>query len=168
MDHDFEVFCQETWHRLVAALAHYTGDALLAEELAQDALIRAGDRWPSVSQLASPAGWTFRVGANLASSHFRRRAAERRALRRYGAVDQSRPEPADALTVREALHTLPDRQRQAVVLRYFLDLSPDEAGAVMGVTGQAVRNLTHRALARLRDDLVVADDEEEEEVSDVR
>lgn len=163
MHPDFERFCEDVWPRLVAALAHYTGDARLAEEFAQDALIRAGDRWARVGHMRSPAGWTFRVGANLAHSHFRRRAAERRALQRHGPPDESQPDPADALAVQRALQDLPDRQRQAVVLRYYLDLSPDEAGEVLGVSGQAVRNLTHRAIATLRDTFII-----DEETTDVR
>lgn len=158
---DFETFCVDAWPRLVAALAHYCGDPRLAEEFAQDALIRAGDRWKRVGQMASPAGWTFRVGANLAKSHFRRKSAERRAYARYGAPPDVAADTADALAVRESLQELPDRQRQAIVLRYYLDLSPDEAGDVMGISGQAVRNLVHRAVSSLRDEFLT------EEVRDV-
>lgn len=150
MTPDFEEFCADAWPRLVAALAHHCGDARLAEEFAQDALIRAGDRWGRVSLMASPTGWAFRAGANLANSHFRRKAAERRAYARHGAATEAVADTADALAVREALQGLPERQRQAVVLRYFLELSPEEAGDVMGVTGQAIRNLTHRGVEALR------------------
>lgn len=159
VDREFEEFCRGSWRRLVAALAHYTGDPLLAEELAQDALIRAGDRWASVSLLDSPEGWTFRVGANLAASYFRRRRAERRALQRHGAPDADPADPSDRLAVHDALLGLPVRQRQAVVLRYFLGLTADEAGQAMGVSGQAVRNLTHRAVVQLRDEFTVDDEE---------
>jgi len=50
-------------------------------------------------------------------------------------------------TVAAALWTLPRRQREAVVLRYYLDLSVDETARVMGVSPGTVKSATHRALA---------------------
>jgi RNA polymerase sigma factor (sigma-70 family) len=49
--------------------------------------------------------------------------------------------------VAAALRRLPRRQREAVVLRYYLDLSVDETARVMGVTSGTVKSATHRALA---------------------
>lgn len=162
----FEVFCAQSYPRLVAALAHQTGDAWLAEELAQEALIRAANRWKRVSRLASPAGWTFAVGANLARSQFRRRQAERRVLARL-AAERARPaaDAADTLAVRTALLALPDKQRAAVVLRYFLQLTADEAAEVLDSTPGAVRGLTHRAVTTLRLRLLLPDPEEANDVS---
>ncbi len=74
---DVERFCHEAWPRLVAALTNQFGDRWLAEDLAQEALVRACERWSSVRRLDSPIGWTFRVGVNLSRSSLRRRAAER-------------------------------------------------------------------------------------------
>ncbi|HZP15125.1 MAG TPA: sigma factor, partial [Nocardioides sp.] len=71
-------FCRETWPRLVGALSLMTGDRHVAEELAQEALVRVCERWDEVRAMESPLGWTHRVAFNLASSHFRRRSAERR------------------------------------------------------------------------------------------
>lgn len=151
---ELERFCDNAYPRLVAALAHHTGDRWLAEELAQDALIRACARWDrDVSAMQSPLGWTFRVGVNLARSHFRRRLAERRAMARHGAQrpsDTPDPRSEDVVDVRAALALLPSRQREAVVMRYFLDLSAAEVGDVLGMSPGAVRVLTHRAVAVLR------------------
>jgi RNA polymerase sigma factor (sigma-70 family) len=150
---DLDAFCDAAYPRLVAALAHHTGDRWLAEELAQDALIRACARWDrDVSRMASPLGWTFRVGVNLARSQFRRRLAERRALARHGSSRGEAPElqSADAMDVRAALALLPARQREAVVMRYVLDLSAAQVGAAMSLSPGAVRVLTHRAVTALR------------------
>lgn len=149
---DLEGFCAEAYPKLVGALAHHFGDLPLAEDLAQDALVRASDHWARVGQLASPLGWTFRVGVNLGNSWFRRRAAERRARQRLGApaAGQADPDVADRLAVTEALQQLTDPQREAVVLRYFLGLSAEEAAAVLDRTPGAVRGLTHRAVQTLR------------------
>ena len=63
-------------------LALYVGDRGLAEELAQEALIRLCQHWPRVRRMERPGGWLTRVAMNLARSSWRRRAAEhqRRAL----------------------------------------------------------------------------------------
>jgi RNA polymerase sigma factor (sigma-70 family) len=49
--------------------------------------------------------------------------------------------------VAAALRKLPQRQREAVVLRYYLDLSEEETAGVMGVARGTVKSATHRALA---------------------
>lgn len=160
-----ERFCAHAHPRLVAALTHHFGDQWLAEELAQEALVQACDRWPQVRQLDSPTGWAFRVGANLGTSRFRRRAAERRARARHGppAVAHRDPDAVDRLAVTEALNALPEQQRETVVLRYYLGLSARQIAETVGSTEGAVRVATHRALARLREALgdVVADEPEE-------
>lgn len=157
---DLERFCADAHPRLVAALTHHVGDRWLAEELAQDALIRACDHWGRVQHLASPLGWTFRVGVNLGNSWFRRRAAERRARQRHGASGDAHhdPDAADRLVVREALARLTARQREAVLLRYYLRLTVEETATVMDATTGAVRGLTHRALASLRENLDLGPD----------
>jgi len=150
---DFERFCRDAHPGLVAALAHHCGDRFLAEELAQEALIRAGDRWSKVRQLDSPAGWTFRVGANLAVSSFRRRGAEKRALARASASGGSGarrdPDAGEAVAVRRALDELPEKQRRVLLMRYVLDLSAEQTGATLGMSAGAVRMQCHRALATL-------------------
>lgn len=152
-DEEVERFCADAHPQLVGALAHQFGDRWLAEDLAQEALVRACDRWSKVRRLDSPVGWTFRVGVNLGRSRFRRRSAERRANARRG------PEPsvhhdadtADRIAVNEALCELTDRQREAVVLRYFLGMTAGQAAATVGSTEGAVRVQTHRAIGRLRE-----------------
>jgi RNA polymerase sigma factor (sigma-70 family) len=149
----FETFCATAHPQLVAALTHHTGDRWLAEELAQEALIRAGDNWARVGKLASPVGWAFRVGANLASSHFRRRRAERRALQRRGVDDGGAyldADTPDRVAVQQALAGLTQDQRAAVILRYYLGLSTEEAGAALDVSSGAVRGRIHRAVEQLR------------------
>jgi len=64
----------------------------VAEEIAQEALARAWERWDVVSLMSSPDGWTYRVAFNLAKSHYRRRQAEKRAMDRLESGD---PGPSD-------------------------------------------------------------------------
>ena len=154
-----ERFCAAAWSRLVAAMSHYCGDVYLAEELVQEALVRACRRWVHVSGLASPEGWTYRVAVNLANSAWRRQRAERRARQRHGPEQQVRRAVAveDQMLVRAALQTLTAQQREAVVLRHVLDLSVEQTAQVLETTPGAVRALSHRALVRMREDLALAD-----------
>lgn len=137
--------------RLVGALHLYTGDRHLAYELAQEALARACRDWEKVARMDAPQAWVYRVAMNLASSHFRRRRAERRA---QGRMALERPPPdsdvAVRVAVREAIAELTSRQRQAVVLRYYGDLSVAETGKAMGCRPGTVRALTAQGLDGLR------------------
>lgn len=72
---DLAAFCRLEHPRLVGTLGLYTGDADLAEELAQDALLRACRDWDRVRTFAAPGAWVHRVAINLANSAFRSRAA---------------------------------------------------------------------------------------------
>jgi DNA-directed RNA polymerase specialized sigma24 family protein len=69
------------YQRLTGVLSLYCRDRHVAEELAQDTLIRVINNWGRVRQLGSPSAWAHRVAINLANSHLRRVLAERRARR---------------------------------------------------------------------------------------
>lgn len=144
-------FCRAEHPRLVGSMSLYTGDAALAEELAQEALARACRQWSQVSVMAAPGAWVHRVAINLANSHFRRLLLERRARQRI--VDSQRtadPDVASAVAVRTAVAALPRRQRTAIVLRYFLDLPVKDVAAAMGCREGTVRALTSQAITALR------------------
>jgi RNA polymerase sigma factor (sigma-70 family) len=146
-------FCREIHPQLVGALTFYVGDQAVAEELAQEVLVRIWQHWAEVGTYTSPRSWAFRVAYNLANSGLRRRAAERRARARLdapAAVDVDGGAWADRIAVRVAVAALPDRQRAAVVLRYFAGLPVDETAAAMGCPDGTVKALTSRAVARLR------------------
>lgn len=145
--------------RLVAGLSLYVGDRTIAEELVQEAFLRAFQRWERVARLDSPGGWTWRVALNLANSRLRRLAAERWARQRMDGVETVvvDGDTAEAVAVRRAVAALPSRQRAALVLRYFLDLTVDEAADRMDVSADAIRSLTKRGVAALRVQLGGAD-----------
>ena len=150
---DAVAFCTEEFPRLTGALGLYVGDRAVAEELAQEALLRACRRWERVSRLESPGGWTWRVARNLANSHLRRRLAERRARARLSSEPQWDVGPVDTagqVAVREAVAALPERQRTVLVMRYFLDRSAQQTGQELGMSEDAVRSLTKRAITALR------------------
>lgn len=146
-------FCRRIHPGLVGALRLYLGDAEVADELAQDTLVRVVERWTVVSAMDHPEGWAFRVAFNLARSGLRRRLAERRALTRLGPAPTSArtPDVAETIEVRAAIASLPPRQRQAVVLRYYGDLTVDQVAEAMGCRAGTVKAHLHQALAALRD-----------------
>lgn len=161
-------FCHDAWPRLVGGLSLYTGDRFVAEELAQDVLVRVCEHWDDVRQMDSPLGWAHRVGFNLASSHFRRRKAERRARARlHSRVDVAAPtvDAADALALREAVAGLSPAQREAIVLRYYDGLPVTEVAALLGCPESTVKTNTRRGIARLRESGLL-DDVELLEASD--
>lgn len=166
---EFVAFCQREHPRLVGALTLYTGDPDVAEEVAQDALLKACERWGAVSAMDRPGAWVHRVAMNAASSRFRRRGAERRARRRLEVASSHQPSEADQaddrLVVRRLVAALPERQRRAVVLRHFLGMDVEEVAVHLECRPGAVRALTHRAIASLREH--VADLELESELEGV-
>jgi RNA polymerase sigma-70 factor (ECF subfamily) len=153
---DIESFCRAEHPRLVQAMTLYTGSPDLAFELTQEALARAHRDWSRVSGMDAPGAWVHRVAINLANSQWRRRryerlAGERAATRPAVAPDQHSSLEDGAIEVRRALARLPPRQREAVVLRFLLDLSIDETARHMHCAAGTVRALTAQGIARLRD-----------------
>jgi RNA polymerase sigma factor (sigma-70 family) len=136
--------------KLVGLVSLYCGDRWVAEEIAQETLSRLWARSPETTP-DSPDAWTYRVAMNLANSWFRRRAIERRARDTFRAAppDHDHSDPDDFLAVSAALRHLPPRQRQAVVLRYFADLSVEETARAMRCAPGTVKAHTHKALAEL-------------------
>ena len=155
MDDEAREFCRRMRPRLIGALSLLTGDRGVAEELAQEALVRVWSRWRQLDALGEPAmsAWTYRVAVNLGNSWLRRRLAERRAIARLAsraAPHHIDADAADKIAVRRAVAALPRRQRTALVLRYFADLPVGEAAEVMGCSPGTVKSLTSLAMTNLR------------------
>jgi RNA polymerase sigma factor (sigma-70 family) len=163
-------FCREEWPRLVGALALTTADGELARELAQETLARVSRDWEKVVRMDAPGAWAHRVAMNLANSHFRRRAAERRALNRLTRQTErvvvDHVDGADVLAVRAALDALTERQRAVLVARYYLDWSVRDTSQALGFPEGTVKTLTRQALQALRDAGLVDEPSEMEESRD--
>jgi RNA polymerase sigma factor (sigma-70 family) len=150
---DLVDFCKTEHESLVRFLSLYCGQPALAEELAQEALIRACRDWSKVRSMQSSRAWLRRVAVNCANSYFRRRAAERRArdrleAERFAAIAH---DPADALVVRQALVSLSPRQRTVLLMRYFDDLSVNDIASALDCSENTVKSLLRRGLAALRE-----------------
>lgn len=144
-DDDFERFFRGSYDRLVRALVPTTRDVHAAEELVQEAMARAYDRWPRVSAMESPAGYVYATAVNLSRRQFRR------ALLRRRTQDPPVPpqDPAELAVARAdllaALARLPREQRDALMLVEWLGLDSATAGRVLGIEASSVRARIHRA-----------------------
>ncbi|MTD17382.1 sigma-70 family RNA polymerase sigma factor [Nakamurella sp. YIM 132087] len=142
--------------------AEYAGTVRLAtllgaddpENLAQEAFVRLHDRWDKLSDPAAAGGYLRATVTNLARSRHR----HLKVVRRW-----SRPQPepvhdaelialqrADHRAIIAALQQLSDRHREALVLRYWLDLSEKDIAAAMGVAQGTVKSHVSRGLSALR------------------
>jgi len=142
---DFEAFFRAEYPRLVRTLFLLGADPTEAEDMAQEALARAYERWPRIQTMASPGGYVFRIALNLNRHRLRRLATRaRRALDRERDRDQI--SHAELRTdVSRALASLPAGQREAVVLVEWLQMTSEEAGAVLRLSPASVRSRIHRA-----------------------
>lgn len=153
---------------LVRLAVVITGDRPAAEDIVQDAFLGLYRRWDQLPDLAAPLAY-LRVSVLNGCRTALRRSARLRPSPTGGAaggLDESDPaagfgtragltESAEASVllseeqraVAAALRKLPRRQREAVVLRYYLELSEEETAQVMGVARGTVKSATHRALA---------------------
>jgi RNA polymerase sigma-70 factor (sigma-E family) len=152
-DAELADFCRAAWPRLVGSLGLYVGDRGLAEDLAQETLVRVCLHWGRVRAADSPAAWMHRVAFNLAKSHHRRNRTWLRVRTRAVAPDipiDTDDATAVAIAVRAAVAELPPAQREALVLRYFADLSVRDVALAMGCPENTVKTHTRRALEALR------------------
>ena len=147
---DLTTFCRTEWPRLVGALSLYTGDSDLAEELAQEAIAKTCRHWRKVRAMDAPAAWVHTVARNLAHSHFRRSRAGKRAYERVGARVAHLDATDDVVAMRSAVAALPERERDAIVLRFYAGCSVRETAHALSCPEGTVKTLTHRAIERLR------------------
>ena len=130
-----------------------TGDRALAEDLVQDAFVRLAGRLLHLRGTGGFEAYLRRTVVNLANSHFRRRKVERRYQEReasmLGPTRQDRDVPTRE-AARTALLALPMRQRTAIVLRFYVDLSEAQTADVMGCRRGTVKALVSQGLDKLR------------------
>ena len=147
---EFSEFAETTSPRLRRMAFLLCGDWHTAEDLAQTALAKVFVSWRKIRRQDAVHAYATRTLVNTY-------LADRR-LKRNGEVLRSwLPEPlADApapetrMMLLDALATLPPRSRAVVVLRYWADLSVDQAAAVLGCSPGNVKSQSARALDKLR------------------
>lgn len=149
---DFAVVFNEH-HRSAVRLAYLlTSDADQAEDVVSEAFAKVYRRWRK-GGIRDVGAYVRRAVANEANSRLRRRYLERAwAQHRSGddrGVRSVDDHTAELDEVWQAVSRLPERQRTAVVLRYFEDLPEAEVADVLGVSIGTVKSQVSRGLARL-------------------
>lgn len=151
----FEAFYRAEYGAVVALIRVLTGNRWVAEDLAQEAFLRAHRDWDRVGRMESPEGWVRRVAINLSHSRFRRLRSEAAVRLRMGAgaprLDTLEP-AADAFW--DEVRRLPRRQAQAIALRYLEDLPVGDIAAAMATAEGTVRALLHQGRQRLERQLI--------------
>ena len=142
-------------HREAVRLAYLlTGDHHQAEDIVADAFTKVWKQWEK-GRVDNVRAYLRRAVVNESNSKLRRRYLERREAgtakgddRGVRLVDE---QTADRDQVWQALQRLPERQRAAIVLRYYEDLPEAETADVLGVSVGTIKSQTSRGLDRLRE-----------------
>ncbi|MEV4611313.1 SigE family RNA polymerase sigma factor [Kitasatospora sp. NPDC049258] len=152
-DGEFQEFMVGAWPRLLRTAYLLAGDQHAAEDLVQSAFERAFAAWGRVRRAEDRYAYVRQILVNQHARRFRRRPPE---LLVDAVPEAHSPEDGFARSDERAalvaaLATLPPRQRQAVVLRHWEDLSDSQAAAAMGCSVGAVRSQAAKGIARLRE-----------------
>ena len=145
------------YHRLVRLAALLVRDVATAEDVVQDSFVAMHDGWQRLRDADSALAYLRQAVLNRSRSVLRHRAVVEKYPEKpspdmpsaeHGALVQLERSAVIAM-----LRKLPGRQREAIVLRYYADLSEAEVAAAMGISCGAVKSHTARAMAALRADL---------------
>lgn len=149
------------------------GNAADAEEVAQDTFIKAWQQIPEWTPgKAKFSTWLHRVAMNLCHDALRRR----RPTQPLDSIDPRSDAPGpegrahardQSAEVRRALDSLPERQREAIILSHFQELSQREAAQVLDVSERALESLLARGRRALRELLHASDPFSQEHTSHV-
>jgi RNA polymerase sigma-70 factor (ECF subfamily) len=155
---EFQEFYQASRDVCLRAVLASVGDRQMAEDLVAEAFTRALVSWHSVSRHPSPPAWVVRTALNTRVSWWRRRRREVALGGGHEAVEITADDPAGLdpglLTV---LRRLPQRQREVIVYRVFLDLDTKTTAKVLGIAPGTVTAHLSRAVTTLRDHLITVD-----------
>lgn len=145
---------REQYRSLVRMAALLLDDVALAEEVVQDGFVQMHRSWTRVSEPAKRAAYLRSIVLNGARSRARRRNLGRRLeivrVSNDVSAETSAVQHESRREVLTALRALPDRQRECLVLRYYLDLSEAAIADTLGISTGSVKTHTHRGLAALK------------------
>ncbi len=149
------------YRRLVRLSVLLVRDVETAEEVVQDSFVAMHDRWRRLRDPDHGLAYLRQAVVNRSRSELRHRGVQAKhadtAATSTGPLHQERPgADEDAIAserraaVLDALRTLPDRQREVLALRYYLDLSEADIASTLGISPGAVKTHASRGVAALR------------------
>jgi len=143
--------------RLVRMARWFVDDRTAAEDLVQEAFIKLAANAHRIKDSDRAAAYLRSIVMNLARDHNRRGLVSLRhqlpSVPEERSAEEQAAEREDVTEVIQALRRLPVRQRDCVVLRYYLDLSVPEIGATLGLSPNSVKTHLQRGLRKLSTDL---------------
>lgn len=152
---DFDLFAREHAEGLLRTAYLVVWDAWEAEDLVQECLLKIARRWRKVRNMEMPLAYARRILINLALDDSPRRFRRRAELQQPTTVGRAVVDPIGAheerVALLDALAMLPIRQRAVLVLRYFNDLTEQQAAELLGCSPGTVKSRNARGLARLRE-----------------
>lgn len=143
----FEAFYVASYDSFVRFAYVLTSSREVAEDLVQDSFVRLHRHYDNVEM---PERYMRRCVVNASRSYFRRSGRERDKRPLLYVIDGGGEVPGSSGELNDVLVALPYRQRAAVVLRFYSDLSENEIAEVLGCRPGTVGSLIHRALGHLR------------------
>jgi RNA polymerase sigma-70 factor, ECF subfamily len=154
---------RQTFDRLLLehlpALQRFTirlcGNVTQAEDIAQEAVVRAARAWNTYRAQASFKTWLFQIAINVFRDSLARRATRQRLP--GDLIDQTTPDPATSaqetelgVLIARLISTLPPRQREVLVLLVHEQLEYADAARVLGISEQNLRATLHLARQRMK------------------
>ena len=149
---EFAEFFQASWEPCLKAVVASTGSVQLAEDQVAEAFARAWLSWRKVRRHPAPRAWVVRTALNTGASWWRRRIHELPLAGHDAAAPHDADDGLDAALL-TALRHLPERQREVIALRVFLDLDIDTIAAHLEIAPGTVRVHLSRAMTTLRREL---------------
>lgn len=165
----FESLMRKYYRRIYNFIGRYVGDAALAEDLSQEVFLKAFQAAPNYQPQAKFQTWLYTIARNTALNSLRgcRRTVslDETLKTEDGEVALQIPDPSVrdtreklkdeelAVVVREAIDSLPENQRLAVILRRYENLSYEDIADTLGVSVPAVKSLLSRAKVNLQERL---------------
>ncbi|MGN9909999.1 SigE family RNA polymerase sigma factor [Phytohabitans sp. LJ34] len=153
----FDEFYRATSARMLRYGFALTGDLPEAQDLVQEAYVRAWQRWRRLAGYDHVEGWVRLVLTRLATDSWRRLRNRRLAARRAGPPGDIPPPSEDTVLLVAAMRRLPTAQRRAVALHYLCDMSVAEIAVETGSSPGTVKSWLSRGragLAAVLDDLM--------------
>ncbi len=149
---------------LYSFLNRRVGDA--ADDVFQESwirVVRARDRFDPKRKFST---WLFQIANNLCRDRWRRLSSRGRALEAFKRervathVPDEAPEFRDTDPMRERVLSLPEKQREVLILRYYEDRSEAEIAEILGIPKGTVKSRMHTAVRSLRETLAAEGDTE--------
>ena len=148
----FESLVDRHQREIAGYVMRNLGDFELAQDALQDTFLRAFRAYDRLPATANHRAWLYKIASNVCHDAHRQRA--RRPLRLDEAVASTQDPDGDthdlALAVRSFVGSLPQRQRQALLLRKFQGMDYDEIAALLGCSPDAARANVYQGLRKVR------------------